>query len=148
MSLAVHFQVLHHSEDGHSYSFIQLWLNTCLGTFSRVMQILGILQSSEYVQSGLKGTSCWISVTYGGFRVWKGLTKHLQYFKANISCVWLKWRENSHHACKAKRFILLMSSRALLSTDIQPSDPGREQSFHIEAPIIEKEKVSSSSNIH
>jgi len=35
-----------------------------------------------------------------------------------------------------------------LSTDIQPSDPRREQSSHIEALIIEKEKVSSSSNIH
>jgi hypothetical protein len=85
-------------------------------------------------------------------RIWQleGLdrAKYLQYLEANLSSVWLKWRENSYHARKAKRFILLISSRALLSTDIQPSDPGREQSSHIEAPIIEKEKVSSSSNIH
>jgi hypothetical protein len=38
---------------------------------------------------------------------------------------------------------IVKGTRALLSTDIQPSDPGREQSSHIERPIIEKEKVSS-----
>jgi len=42
---------------------------------------------------------------------------------------------------------IVKGTRALLSTDIQPSDPGVEQSSHI-GPNIEKEKVSSSSNIH
>ena len=123
MSLAVHFQAFHRSEDGCICSFIHSWLNTRLRTLF----------------------SCVADSRIATLRIWQleGLdrAKYLQYLEANLSSVWLKWRENSYHARKAKRFILLISSRALLSTDIQPSDPDREAKFPHRSTYYRKRKV-------